>query len=61
MKIAHQNLAVVGVNDVLEPFGLKLSGDTPHIVNTGAIAKAGEINKDGMRTISIRVSWLRYS
>jgi hypothetical protein len=42
---AHQKLAVVGVNDVIEPFGLKLSGDTPHIVNTGAIAKAGEINK----------------
>jgi hypothetical protein len=42
---ARQKLAVVGVNDVIEPFGLKLSGDTPHIVNTGAIAKAGEINK----------------
>jgi hypothetical protein len=42
---SHQKLAVVGVNDVIEPFGLKLSGDTPHIVNTGAIAKAGEINQ----------------
>jgi hypothetical protein len=41
---ARQKLAVVGVNDVIEPFGLKLSGDTPRIVNTGAIAKAGEIN-----------------
>ena len=41
----RQKLAVVGVNDVIGPFGLKLSGDTPHIVNTGAIAKAGEINK----------------
>jgi hypothetical protein len=41
----RQRLTVVGVNDVIEPFGLKLSGDTPHIVNTGAIAKAGEINK----------------
>jgi hypothetical protein len=41
----RQKLAVVGINDVIEPFGLKLSGDTPHIVNTGAIAKAGEINK----------------
>jgi hypothetical protein len=41
----RQKLAVVGVNDVIEPFGLKLSGDTPRIVNTGAIAKAGEINK----------------
>ena len=41
----RQKLAVVGVNDVIEPFGLKLSGDTPRIVNTGAIAKAAEINK----------------
>lgn len=42
---ARQKLAVVGINDVIEPFGLKLTGDTPRIVNTGAIAKAGEINK----------------
>ncbi len=41
----RQKLAVVGVNDVIEPFGLKLSGDTPRVVNPGAIAKAGEINK----------------
>ncbi|MDE3196506.1 MAG: hypothetical protein KGN84_09190 [Acidobacteriota bacterium] len=41
----RQKLAVVGVNDVIEPFGLRLSGDTPNIVNTGAIAKAGEIDK----------------
>lgn len=41
----RQKLAVVGVNDIIAPFGLKLSGDTPHIVNTGAVAKAGEINK----------------
>jgi len=41
----RQKLAVVGVNDVIAPFGLKLSGDTPRIVNTGAVAKAGEIHK----------------
>jgi hypothetical protein len=41
----RQKLAVVGVNDVIAPFGLKLSGDTPRIVNTGAVAKAGEINQ----------------
>ena len=41
----RQKLAVVGANDMIEPFGLKLSGDTPRIVNTGAMAKAGEINK----------------
>lgn len=40
-----QKFAVVGANDIIEPFGLKLSGDTPHVVNPGAIAKAGEINK----------------
>ena len=42
---ARQRLSVVGVNDVIEPFGIKLSGDTPRIVNAGAIAKAGAINK----------------
>src|SRR5437870_9235683 len=41
----RQKLAVVGVNDVIGTFGLKLSGDTPRIVNTGAVAKAGDINK----------------
>ncbi|HEX4168927.1 MAG TPA: hypothetical protein VHZ55_25970 [Bryobacteraceae bacterium] len=41
----RQKLAVVGANDIIEPFGLKLSGDTPHVVNPGAIAKAGEINQ----------------
>lgn len=41
----RQNLAKTGVNDILAPFGMKLSGDTPRIVNTGAIAKAGEINR----------------
>lgn len=41
----RQKLSVVGANDVIESFGLKLSGDTPPIPNTGAIAKAGEINK----------------
>jgi hypothetical protein len=41
----RQKLAVVGANDIIEPFGLKLSGDTPYIVNPGAIAKAGEINQ----------------
>lgn len=40
----RQKLAVVGINDVIESFGLKLSGDTPHLENTGAIAKAGEIH-----------------
>ena len=34
----RQSLAKTGVNDILAPFGMKLSGDTPRIVNTGAIA-----------------------
>jgi hypothetical protein len=41
----RQSLAKTGVNDILAPFGMKLSGDTPRIVNTGAVAKAGEINR----------------
>ena len=41
----RQSLAKTGVNDILAPFGMRLSGDTPRIVNTGAIAKAGEINR----------------
>jgi hypothetical protein len=55
----RQSLEKTGVNDMLAPFGMKLSGDTPRIVNTGAIAKAGEINRadrevpyDGGREIS---------
>ena len=42
---SRQSLAKTGVNDILAPFGMKLTGDTPRIVNTGAIAKAGAINR----------------
>ena len=45
MRSKRQSLAKTGINDILAPFGMKLSGDTPRIVNTGAIAKAGEINR----------------
>jgi hypothetical protein len=38
-------LATIGVNDLIEPFGLKLTADTPYLHNCGAIAKAGEINQ----------------
>jgi hypothetical protein len=41
----RQSLAKTGVNDLITPFGIKLSMDTPRIVNTGAIAKVGEINQ----------------
>jgi hypothetical protein len=40
----RQSLAKTGVNDIIAPFGMKLSPDTPQIDNVGAIAKAGEIN-----------------
>ena len=40
----RQSLAGTGVNDLIEPFGMKLTPDTPYVHNCGAIAKAGEIN-----------------
>ena len=40
----RQSLAKTGVNDIIAPFGMRLTGDTPQIDNVGAIAKAGEIN-----------------
>lgn len=38
-------LAAIGVNDLITPFGLKLTADTPYVHNCGGIAKAGEINQ----------------
>lgn len=40
----RQPLAATGVNDIIAPFGMKLTGDTPYLHNCGGIAKAGEIN-----------------
>ena len=40
----RQSLAKTGVNDIIAPFGMSLTADTPQIDNVGAIAKAGEIN-----------------
>jgi hypothetical protein len=40
----RQSLAKTGVNDIISPFGMRLTADTPQIDNVGAIAKAGEIN-----------------
>ena len=40
----RQSLATTGVNDLIAPFGLKLTGDTEYLHNQGAVAKAGEIN-----------------
>ncbi len=41
----RQSLDKTRVNDLLSPFGLRLTPDTEYLPNTGAIAKAGEINK----------------
>lgn len=38
-------LATTGINDIISPFGLKLTADTEYLHNQGAIAKAGPINK----------------
>lgn len=40
----RQSLSGTGVNDLIEPFGMKLTPDTPYVHNCGAMAKAGEIN-----------------
>jgi uncharacterized damage-inducible protein DinB len=41
----RQPLATTGVNEIIEPFGLKLTADTTYVHNCGAIAKAGEIHR----------------
>lgn len=40
----RQSLATTGVNDILAPFEMKLTADTPYLHNCGGIAKAGEIH-----------------
>lgn len=37
-------LATTRVNDIIEPFGLKLTADTEYLHNNGAIARRGAIN-----------------
>jgi hypothetical protein len=41
----RQSLEKTRVNSFISPFGLRLTPDTEYLPNTGAIAKAGEINK----------------
>ena len=41
----RQSLEKTGVNKLIGPFGMRLTPDTEYLHNTGAIAKAGEINK----------------
>lgn len=40
----RQSLAVTHVNDLIAPFGLKLTPDLPYLHNCGAISKVGLIN-----------------
>jgi len=40
----RQSLATTRVNDIIQPFGLTLTADTPYLHNNGAIAKKGPIN-----------------
>lgn len=41
----RQSLEKTRVNDLIRPFGMRLTPDTEYLPNTGALAKAGEINK----------------
>jgi hypothetical protein len=41
----RQKTAVTRVNDILAPFGLTLTGDTPYLHNTGAVTRAGDVAK----------------
>jgi hypothetical protein len=41
----RQSLAKTAVNNIISPFGLKLTPDTEYLHNNGAVATAGEINK----------------
>jgi hypothetical protein len=41
----RQSLEKTRVNDFIRPFGMSLTADTNYLPNTGAVAKAGEINK----------------
>jgi hypothetical protein len=40
----RDNITETGVNDLIEPFGLELTGDTEYLHNCGGIARAGEIH-----------------
>ncbi|MGH9892578.1 MAG: hypothetical protein ACREA0_11440 [bacterium] len=41
----RQSLERTGVNNLITPFGMRLTLDTKYLHNNGGIAKAGEINK----------------
>ena len=41
----RQSLAATKVNEIIEPFGMTLTPDTPYLHNCGGVARAGEVNK----------------
>jgi hypothetical protein len=41
----RQSLEKTGVNNLITPFGIRLTPDTEYLHNCGGIARAGEINK----------------
>jgi hypothetical protein len=41
----RQSLEKTRVNNLISPFGMRLTPDTDYLHNAGAVAKAGEINK----------------
>jgi hypothetical protein len=41
----RQSLEKTGVNNLIGPFGMRLTPDTEYLHNNGAVARAGEINK----------------
>jgi hypothetical protein len=41
----RQSLEKTGVNNLISPFGMRLTPDTEYLHNNGGVAKAGEINK----------------
>lgn len=41
----RQSLEKTGVNNLISPFGMRLTPDTEYLHNNGAVARAGEINK----------------
>ena len=41
----RQSLEKTGVNNLISPFGMRLTADTEYLHNNGAVAKAGEINQ----------------
>ena len=42
---SRQPIGTTKINDLLAPFGMTLTADTPYIHNTGAVARSGEVTR----------------